>query len=70
MNEQIKPFTTWRDIKGRLWVITSYYFANLEDALPTGITIYRVGSADERQFLDISEFAQMVEKKVFYVYKN
>ena len=65
MENETGVYTTWRDAKGRLWVIVKLYYPELDAAEPSGITLYRVGSKDERQHVDIKEWLKWVQAGLF-----
>lgn len=59
----IELYTTYKDAKGRLWVIVKFYYAELTDELPCSLTLYRVQSNAELQHVSISEMVQFIATK-------
>ncbi|MFA6516023.1 MAG: hypothetical protein WCU83_02720 [Bacteroidia bacterium] len=63
----MEAWTTYKDIKGRLWVITQLFWEGEEIQTANvlaGCNLYRVGSNGEFQYITREEFERIVEQKL------
>lgn len=68
MTYHSKPvaFTTYRDAKKRLWVITQLFYSSMEpDADLVGLNIYQVGTNAGFQYVEIDTWNTLIENRSF-----
>lgn len=62
--EDIKPYTTYQDVKKRTWVVVDIDYWGLHESkqeLPQRVTLYRVGSIGELARPTYGEFMATIQ---------
>lgn len=62
----IKPYTTYKDVKQRTWVVTDIDYWGLHESkqeLPQRVTLYKVGTKAHLERPTYGEFIRAIEKK-------
>lgn len=66
----IQTWTTYRDNKGRQWVITSQCYSEITSKEVTGYNLYLVGSNQEFKNLSKVDLEKYIEQKLFTLITN